>query len=150
MRTFIVLAVVVGILVSPAVVAAAPAQAACAIVSGTFLGQAVPTETGFDVYNIEITGPLAGHPVGEQLVWVTIQKVTPDGVVHFTGIHIIADSAFGPMTTYDKGSIAPNGRVHNTVTIVEGASGTITVHGTVDLTQGIVDIAYRGRVCDDE
>jgi hypothetical protein len=148
MRAFIVFLLVASIMVVPATALAAPRpSASCENVEGTFLGQAVPTAIGFDVFMIEATGPMAGHPVGEQLVTVTIQKLTPGGTIHFTGVHIFDVTDFGPMTTHDKGTIAPNGHVHNILTIVDGASGSINVHGSVDLAAGLVDIRYHGRVC---
>jgi hypothetical protein len=149
MRAVVVLAFVVVMLCAPATALAGPRPSAtCENVEGTFIGQAVPTEIGFDVYVVELTGPLAGHPIGEQLVTVTVQKMTPGGTIHFTGVHIFDITAYGPLTTHDKGTIAPNGQVHNILTIVEGAAtGTINVHGTVDLAIGLVDIHYFGRVC---
>lgn len=127
------------------VVAARPAG--CQQVSGTFLGQAVPTATGFDVFVVEATGELGGQPAGTHLVVVTVQHVTPGGTVHFTGVHTFETATLGTLVTSDKGSIAPNGRAHNTLTIVEGGSGSISVHGTADLATGLIDATYRGRVC---
>jgi hypothetical protein len=149
MRAVVMLAFVVAMLCSPATALADPRPSAtCENVEGTFIGQAVPTAIGFDVNVVEITGPFAGHPVGEQLVTVTIQKTTPGGTIHFTGVHIFDVTAYGPLTTHDKGTIAPNGQVHNILTIVEGAAtGTINVLGTADLAIGRVDIRYFGRVC---
>lgn len=127
---------------------AAPRPAAsCENVAGTSLGQAVPTDVGFDVYVIEITGPLSGHTPGTQLTTVTIEKVTPGGTIHFTGIHVFETTDFGPMTTSDKGQITPQGRGHNVLTIVEGASGSINVHAEVDFETGLIDLWYHGRVC---
>jgi hypothetical protein len=148
MRALVVL-LITGLMLVPAAALAASGSSNCAIVSGTFIGQAYPSETvfGFDVYNVELTGPLAGHPVGKQLVWATIQKITPGGTVHTTGTHIFDDTAFGPLTTLDKATITPSGRVHNTMTVVEGGSGTVTVYGTLNLETGVADVVYRGRVC---
>lgn len=148
MRLVVVSLVLASSLIIPATALAAPRPAsACENVEGSFVGQAVPTATGFNVFVGELTGPLAGHPVGTQLVTVTIQKITPGGTIHFTGVHDFADTAFGPMTTSDEGTIAPNGQVHNTLTIVEGASGIVTAFGAVDLSTGHVDIRYNGRIC---
>ncbi len=97
---------------------------------------------------VDVTGPLAGNPVGEQLVTVTIEKVTPDGTIHFSGVHIFAATAFGSLTTHDKCTIVPNGHVHNIWTIVESAAiGTVDIQGSVDLEVGLVDVRYHGRVC---
>jgi hypothetical protein len=149
MRALVVL-LITGLMLVPAAALAAPGSSNCASVSGTFIGQAYPSETvfGFDVFLVDATGPGAGHPAETQLAWTTIQKITPGGTVHTTGIHIFLDTErFGPMTTHDKGLIAPNGRFHNTLTVVEGGSGMITVHGTVDYGTGLVDSTYRGHVC---
>jgi hypothetical protein len=132
----------------PASVAAEPRPAAtCENIEGTFVGQANPTPAGFDVFIIELTGPLEGQAAGTQLVWVTIQKITPGGTIHFTGTHHFDTTALGAFSTSDTGTIAPNGNVHNTLNIVDGASGVITAEGVVDLTTGLVDLDYHGRVC---
>jgi hypothetical protein len=148
MRKAMLVMLSIGLLILPAAVVAAPLPAAtCQNIAGTFQGQAVPTDYGFDVYNVELTGPLAGHPEGEKLVEVTIHKVTPGGTIHFTGIHIFDDTDFGRMVTHDQGSIAPNGRVRNTLVIVEGGSGFVNVYGIAELSTGAIDISYNGRVC---
>lgn len=146
---FVTFVLVVGIMVVPASAGAAPRGGLCQQVEGTFLAQAVPTATGFDVYLIEATGPLAGQAPGTQLVWVTIEKILPGGTIQFTSIHVFETSGIGPFTTHDKGTIAPNGTVHNTLTIAEGGSGVIEGHGHVDLATGIVDVRYHGSVCMD-
>lgn len=148
MRKLVMLLIGIGLLAAPATTAAAPLPASkCQNITGTFIGQAVPTAAGFDIYVVELTGPLGGTPVGEKLVEVTVQKVTPGGAIHFTGIHEFQSTAFGDLVTHDRGTIAPSGRVHNTLTVVEGGSGFISVHGTVDLAAGVVDVQGRGRIC---
>lgn len=148
MRLFIVVVFATVLMAIPASAGAAPRPAgSCENVEGTFLGQAVPTATGFDVYVVETTGPIAGNPVGTQLVWVTVEKVTPGGTVHFTGVHVFENTAFGDFTTRDSGVITPNGRVHNTLRVVEGGAGQLNVRGQVDLATGVVDVAYSGRLC---
>jgi hypothetical protein len=51
------------------------------------------------------------------------------------------------MVTHDQGSIAPNGRVRNTLVFVEGGSGFVNVYGIADLSTGAINISYIGRVC---
>ena len=148
MRRFVTVMFAIGLMVIPATVAATPLPAAsCENVAGTFLGQAVPTENGFDVYVIELTGPLAGHTPGTKLTTITIHRATPGGTIHFTGVHDFETTDFGPLVTHDVGTIAPNGQGHNTLTVVEGGAGFVSVQGTADLTTGLIDIRYHGRIC---
>lgn len=132
--------------------AASPASSAanrCENVKGTFLGQAVPWAdgTGFDVLNMGLTGPLVGHPLGEQTNFVAITKVLPNGGIHFVGEHDFHTDAFGQMTTHDKGHITANGSGHNVMTLFGDHSGQIIIKGDVDLVTDVIDVTYHGRVC---
>ena len=148
MRKLVLLIIGIGLLVAPATTVAAPyPDSQCQNITGTFIGQAMPTAVGFDIYVVELTGPLGGTPVGEKLVEVTIQAASPGGTIHFTGVHEFESTAFGDLVTHDQGTITPSGRVHNTLTFVEGASGFMAVFGTVDLATGVVDVEGRGRIC---
>jgi hypothetical protein len=150
MRKIVLLLLMTGIIAIPAGVAAAPsASSGCQNIKGTFVVQAVPTAVGFDVYPVHITGPLVGHPIGTKLTTVVVEYVTPGGTIHLTSVHEFAGSAFGPMKTIDKGVITPSGKGQNHITIVEGASGFIFVHGDVDLATGLITLWYHGHVCDD-
>lgn len=150
MRKLVLLLIGVGLLVAPATAAATPYPAAtCTNIVGTFIGQAVPTAVGFDVYIVEHAGPLAGKPAGEKLVTVTVQKVTPGGAIHFTAVHEFQSTVFGELVTHDRGTIAPSGRLHSALTVVEGGSGFISVYGTADLSSGLIDVVGRGRICID-
>jgi hypothetical protein len=148
MRRFVMVLLGIGLLLTPLTAVAAPLPAAsCENIEGTFIGQAVPTDIGFDVYVVELTGPLGGHTPGTKLVTVTIQKVTPGGMIQFSGIHDFETTDFGPMVTHDSGGIAPNGRAHNTLKVVEGGTGFVSVQGNVDLDTGVISARYHGRVC---
>lgn len=150
MRTVAVILFVASLIAIPAGAAAAPsASGSCQNIKGTYVGQAVPTAVGFDVYTVDATGPLTGHPVGTKLTTVVVESVTPGGTIHLTSVHEFADSAFGPMKTVDKGVITPSGKGQNHMTIVEGASGFIFVHGDVDFATGLITLWYHGHVCDD-
>ena len=148
MRRFVTVMFAIGLMVIPATVAATPLPAAsCENVAGTFLGQAVPTEIGFDVYVLELTGPLAGHTPGNKLTTITIQRVTPGGTIHFIGMHDFETTDFGPLVTHDVGTIAPNGHGHDKLTVVEGGAGFAIFQGTADFSTGLLDLRYHGRIC---
>lgn len=83
-------------------------------------------------------GPLAG-PVSATLA---IERATAGRTLHFTGSH-----TFGAITTRDCGSATPEGRIHDTLAIVGGGSGTLTTRGMVDPTTGALLLRYHGRVC---
>jgi hypothetical protein len=121
----------------------------CENVSGTFLGQAVPWAdgTGFDVFNMGLTGPLEGHPIGAQTNYIEIVKALPNGGIHFEGAHDFYTDAFGQMETHDKGHITANGSGHNVMTLVGDHSGQIIIQADVDLATGAIDATYHGRVC---
>lgn len=148
MRKLVMLLIGVGLLAMPATAAATPYPAAtCTNIVGTFVGQAVPTDVGFDTYVVESTGPLSGLAPGEKLVTATIQKITPGGTIHYTAIHVFESTVFGTVVTHDKGTITPSGQVSLMLTVVEGGSGFVSVHGTADMATGAVNVEGKGRIC---
>ncbi len=138
----------IGLMIVPATVSADPLpSASCKNITGTFLGQVVPTASGFDGYVIATTGPLAGNAPDSKLFSETVQKVTRGGTTFYTGNHAFETIALGAFSTHDTGLITPHGRVNSTLTIFEGGSGAISAHGAVDLATGLLEIRYHGRVC---
>lgn len=132
----------------PVAAGAAPGKSdRCENVRGTFLGQAVPNATGFDVYNLGLTVPLEGHPVGAQTNTLVITKALPNGGVHFEGQHYFYTDAFGWLSTNDKGHITAKGSGHNVMTLFGDHSGQIIIQADVDLSTGAIDATYHGRVC---
>ncbi len=127
--------------------AASQAARTCSPVEGTFVGQAVPTAIGFDVYIMSLTGELSGQPVGDKITTVAVQRTTPAGTVLMTGSHHIVSSTLGELVTADQGEILPNGHVEDLLKIIEGGSGVIKVSGTLNLATGIANVNYWGRVC---
>jgi hypothetical protein len=133
----------------PALVAASPRPAeACQNIGGTVELSATPIIVedelvGFDAVATTITG----HLEGSMTAVVEITSTSPGGVIHFGGVHFFSGSQFGDFQTIDRGLVAPSGRVNNDLTIVDGASGFIKAHGTVDLSTLTIHAWYHGRVC---
>ncbi len=148
MRLVSKLLVVLAIVLIPANAFAAPKQSGtCSSIEGFFVGQAVPTAVGFDVYIVSLTGELSGQPAGDKITTVTVQRVTPGGTTLFTGSHHIVSATLGELVTADRGEILPNGRIQDLMKIVEGGSGNVMVSGTLDLSTGIAEVDYWGQVC---
>ena len=141
------IAILVIVLIPANAFAAPEHKANCTPVKGIFVGQAVPTDIGFDVYIVSLTGEIAGQPVGDKITTVTVKKVTPSGATLFTGSHHIQSATLGELVTADHGVILPNGHIKNLLKIVEGGSGLVNVSGTLDSNTGIAAVDYWGRVC---
>lgn len=133
---------------APAEASLARSAHACTNVAGTIEGFAIPQFgpdglTGF-VVGGGATGPLAGAVSAT----LTIERVGAGGTIHFTASHTFAGTALGTLTTADRGSTTPDGRIHDALDIVGGGSGMLTTHGTVDATTGALALRYHGRVCE--
>jgi hypothetical protein len=73
--------------------------------------------------------------------------VSADGTLHLVGTHRFVGTSVGTLTTSDKGTTTADGRVHDTLTLVDGGTGSFRTHGTVDLATGALELRYHGRVC---
>jgi hypothetical protein len=149
MRAFAVFMIVVGAMSASGSAMAGPRPAAlCENVAGTLDGFALPVIVGdelvgFDIRITEGTGPLAGTVVGT----VVVEKVAPDGTIHYSASHTFTGTEFGDFTTSDKGTVTSTGRIHNALTIIDGGSGSFHVHGVVDFATGAEQLRYHGRIC---
>jgi hypothetical protein len=143
------LLVVPGFMLIPALAtASAKPDETCKNITGTVQASATPIIVaddivGFDVVATTVTGDLEGSMTAE----VSLERITPGGTIHFTGVHYFAGSQFGNFQTSDRGLMTPNGRVNNDLRIVDGASGFIKSHGTVDPSTLTFHVWYHGRVC---
>jgi len=123
--------------------------ASCRNIAGTISGFSVPVFAGgalvgFDVIGTGATGPLGGGTIGAEL---TVAKVSEDGTIHFVGTHQFVGTSIGTLTTSDRGTTTTEGRIHDTLTLVDGGTGSFQTHGTVDLATGALELRYHGRVC---
>jgi hypothetical protein len=123
---------------------------ACETVQGTVTGQSVPilndagVPTGFRVEKATVAGAMSGTSSAT----FTIERADEDGTMHLTGSHTFwdGDDAF-LFRTRDEGLTTADGRVENTMTIVEGATGSLTTTGSVNLQTGALVLDYTGEVC---
>ena len=100
---------------------------------------------GFHVIVTSATGDLAGATVTADL---SVTEALPGGTLHLDGGHHFADPAGGlAFTTADNVRISPNGVVNDTLTVVEGGTGMLHTHGSVDLATGAVELDYHGQLC---
>ena len=101
--------------------------------------------TGFHVVLTEATGDFATADVSADVV---VSFAGSGGTLHLEGAHRLIDTATGMhLVTDDFIRISPSGVVNDTLRIVEGGTGLLHTHGSVDLATGVVTLDYRGRVC---
>jgi hypothetical protein len=123
-------------------------DASCQNVAGTIVAQAVPIidpqhgVIGFSESGGTVTGDLAGS-VDATLY---ISRVGDDGTLHFTGSHTFEAATGLTLTTSDQGAVSNEGRVHNSLNIMDGGSGMLQTHGTAN-AELLVELRYHGRVC---
>lgn len=143
MRAFVVFSVLaIVMLTMPLGVAAEPrSSSSCENVSGVVEAYSVPEGNGLRIISTTVTGELGGD--GSSVTAL----VEPRGPRHFTGTHTFTSDMFGAFTTSDSIVVSASGRVNNTMTITDGASGMFHSHGTVDLATGLIEVRYHGRVC---
>jgi hypothetical protein len=145
----VVLVLITGLMIFPATVAAAPRPAAnCENISERVAGTSVldidftqdpPLLLSADIWSDEALG---GSVEGLQ----TVNKITPGGVLHFTGLNYYTGTDYGDFVATTKGQVTPNGQLIFTITVIEGGSGQFTAHGTF-AENGDWDVLYRGRIC---
>ena len=122
----------------------------CEAVQGTVAGQSVPVlndagvPTGFQVEKATVTGTMTGTSSAT----FTIGRVDEEGTMHLTGSHTFWDGEDQFLfRTRDEGLTSANGRVENAMTIIEGATGTLSTAGSVNLQTGALTLDYTGEVC---
>ncbi len=68
--------------------------------------------------------------------------------MHLDGSHHFVDPATGlDVVTDDFVRISPSGVVNDTLRVVNGGSGMLHTHGSVDLATGAIDLDLHGRLC---
>lgn len=144
-RMLLILVVTGAVLVPSAAIAAPPASG-CTIINEHIHGITLSAEFD-DAGNITsnvVTGDAFG---GTALGMNTVTKITPGGVLHFTGVNEYTGTDYGDFQTTTKGNMTPGGKLRITIHISEGGSGHFTTHGTFDITTGDWELQYRGRIC---
>jgi hypothetical protein len=146
MRIRILIVVLAAIVAMPAVAVAAPKSSAnCENVATSQAG--VPSE--LIIENGELVGNNIEFPLfgGTVFVTNTVNKTTPGGTLHFTGVLDFVETEYGTFGATSKGVVAPNGKLNITVTIEDGdATGFFTTHG-VFYPDGSFDADWKGRIC---
>jgi hypothetical protein len=148
------------------VIACAAIVPATAIASATPLGQCTRIDervTGtadltFDAAGTLLTAYIDGDNVlgenGNVEGLQTINKITPGGVLHFTGYNIYTDTAYGDFEATTSGHVTPGGKLIFSIEVVDGGPGRFSASGTFaveadDLGDpfGVWDVVYKGRIC---
>jgi len=99
---------------------------------------------GFDIDGSALGGTVTGTNL--------IVKVTPGGVIHFSGELDFESPTHGSFTTTDEGIVTPNGRLNTKLEVIAGGTGFISSHGTiypVDEDTFVWQVHERGRICID-
>jgi hypothetical protein len=141
----ILILIVASFVLVPAGAAAAPRPAAnCENIDEIIGGWSIPEfdEDGNFIGNDVFADWLGGELVGRN----TVTKMTPGGVIHFTGALSFTGTDYGSFQATAKGVVAPNGNIKNTITLDDG-TGFFTVHGTFDLGDGTWLARWHGRIC---
>lgn len=121
----------------------------CDAVQGTVTGQSVPVLddgalTGFQVEKATVDGDLPGTSTAT----FSIDSTDGDGTMHLTGSHTFWDRSDAFLfRTRDEGKTTATGQIENTMLIIEGATGTLSTTGSVDLRTGALTLDYDGEVC---
>jgi hypothetical protein len=144
MRVGIFIVVLAAFIAIPAGAASAPLPAAnCVNIDEVIGGSSTPIieDGNFVGNNIE-----ADWLGGELVVKNTVTKITPGGVMHFTGALNFTNTPYGDFQATSTGVVAPNGNLKITVNIADGA-GFFATHGTFNLTDGTWQLRWHGRIC---
>ena len=144
-RLLLALVVTSAVLVPSAAIAAPPASV-CTIVNEHVQGITLSADFD-DAGNITaniVTGDAFG---GTVLGANTVTKITPGGVLHFTGVNEYTGTDYGDFQTTTKGNVTPGGKLRISIQISEGATGHFTTLGTFDINTGVWELQYRGRIC---
>lgn len=121
----------------------------CDPVAGDVTGLSLPvfedeTLIGFRVEGASVSGDLPGTSTAD----FHIASADDDGTLLLSGSHTFLDPEGAVrFRTEDEGTTTAQGRVHNRMTLVEGATGTLTTTGAVNLETGALTLRYEGEVC---
>lgn len=132
--------------VIPMTVAAAPKSGLqCTKIAEHLSGPSiVELDENFNILSADISGSVFGGTVNGLNV---VDKSTPGVVLHFTSLNVYTDTDYGTFSATTKGQVTPNFKLHVAITIVEGASGKFTTHGSFDPLTGNWELFYRGQIC---
>ena len=80
----------------------------------------------------------------------TVNKITPGGVLHFTGRNYYTDTDYGDFEAETKGHVTPGGQLIFSIQVIEGGPGHFSAKGTFVVMEdlsGAWDVVYKGRIC---
>lgn len=124
-------------------------RTSCEAVTGEVIGLSLPVLeegalVGFRVEGAAVSGDLPGTSSAD----FRIVRTDDEGTLHLTGSHTFRDpDGTVRFRTEDEGTTTAEGHVENRMTLVEGATGTLTTEGAVNLETGALTLAYTGEVC---
>lgn len=130
---------------------AVQSQTGCQNVRGTVEADITGTSGACPVATIE--GQVfdeTGTLIGSTSACITNFEQLGNGAIHADLSH---EYSIGPLnfSTDDQGvltEIAPDlFRFENSLTIVDGATGFLRAHGTVNLDSGEINLTFNGRIC---
>lgn len=121
----------------------------CDAVTGGVTGLSLPVFEGEALVGFRVEGAaVSGDLPGTSTADFHIASAADDGTLHLTGSHTFLDAEGAVrFRTDDEGTTTAEGRVENRMTLVEGATGTLTTTGAVDLETGALTLRYEGEVC---
>jgi hypothetical protein len=145
LRMVLALAIAVMVMIPASAVAAPRPAASCENVKASVQGVLAPiVDADFNLIGFSLnTDSLGGTVVGQTY----IERITPGGTIHFSGVLEFANTDYGDFVTTDEGITTPNGRVNTTLSLIEGGTGFISSHGWVDFTSLEFEFRQHGRIC---
>jgi hypothetical protein len=149
------------------VIACAAIVPATAIASATPLGQCTKIdERVFGTADLDFDADgtlLSAYIYGENVLGEngnveglqTVNKITPGGVLHFTGLNFYTDTDYGDFVATTSGIVTPGGKLIFSIEVVDGGPGRFSANGTFAVEfdaeeeelVGVWDVVYKGRIC---
>jgi hypothetical protein len=144
-RPVLILVVAMAAMIPMTVAAAPKSGLQCTKIAEHLSGPSVvELDENFNILSADISGAAFGGTVNGLN---EVNKSTPGGVLHFTGLNVYTDTDFGTFSATTKGQVTPNFQLHVAITIVEGATGKFTTHGSFDPLTGNWELFYQGQIC---
>ncbi len=129
--------------------AAQDASENCSVWRGTADATSVPRMDGEMLAGFDVTSTGATGPLGDMDVTATldVERFLADGSMVLRGSHRLEGSEFGTVTSEDHVLTTAGGEIVNRLEFVEGGTGFMITHGSVNMETGALQLEYLGVLC---